>query len=1107
MIDRKHPASEAQIRAATPQRSTWVSANAGSGKTRVLTDRVARLLLSGTDPMQILCLTYTKAAAAEMQNRLFSRLGQWAMMPDAALRAQLSELGEREASITTEQLRRSRTLFARALETPGGLKIQTIHAFCDRLLRRFPLEAGVSPGFEMLEDRQSAQLRADILDGMAETPEFTAYAPWLAADAPDKTLMDILSNRAAFATPMTEEDAMATFGVEERQSTAEHILSILEAISPNDLSALMDALEQKGGKGAEVHILQALKIAQTPESPPAQTFKALTQTILTKAGEPRKSGFPTKAVKEALPEAHQLATALADAAQDAIEAQRAEAAALRTHALHQFAHAFLTSYATAKSVLNLLDFDDLITKAQTLLQDSPSAAWVQYKMDNGIDHILVDEAQDTSPAQWAVINALTDDFFAGQSAVEKPRTVFVVGDEKQSIYSFQGADPVAFGSMRNRYAKVLDEAAMGLETTELQYSFRSAAPILALVDQVFRQSPVHGLGQNIQHATFREAKPGRVDLWPFIEAPAKEEDAPWDTPVDMPPKGNPAIELAQEIADWAEDLLASGRALPGTATPIQPRDILILVRSRGPIFKAIIAALTKAQIPVSGADRLKLTDALAVKDLLSLLRFLATEADDLALAEVLRSPLGGLTEAELYSLAQPRKGTLWQALRHSHHTELAEHLSRLRNQSDFLRPFELLHRALTTQGGRKKLTARLGAEAGDAIDALMDLALQYDSVEAPTLTGFLEWITATEAEVKRQLDGTTNQIRVMTIHGAKGLEAPIVLLPQTHDPTRGAKTPKLIAASGQIFPYISAEERPKALAPLEEARKARELEEAWRLLYVGLTRAESWLIICGGGPRKNDADMEWYTTVEDAMREIATPHPAGGQSLAFDWELAPAEAATSAQPANPLPEWSQQPGPKPPAAPDIIAPSREAEGPHALAGTEGEDTTLAMARGTAIHTLLDHLAHTPALSDEAAAALLTDPLLPPVAHPALIEEARATRSAPELAWIWAGNALSEVPVAGRVKALGHRILRGRIDHLILGEEIWAIDFKSNRTVPTTPKDIPEALIGQMALYHTALAEIFPGQPIRTALVWTAAQSLMEIPHNIVTEALQSYTKY
>ncbi|QHQ35992.1 double-strand break repair helicase AddA [Algicella marina] len=1108
MIDPNHPATLAQTRAARPTRSTWVSANAGSGKTRVLTDRVARLLFSGTDPMQILCLTYTKAAAAEMQNRLFRRLGEWAMMPDEPLAEELVRLGETQAA-SEETLRNARTLFAAALETPGGLKIQTIHAFCDRLLRRFPLEAGVSPGFEMLEERQQAQLTAQILDEMSDGPEFAAYAPWLEAE-PDRHVEAILRYRDAFATIPDEAALLREFGLNAILGPEEVLARLMGSVADNDLADLVVTFETAGGtieKRNAPLLRQILAGGLSAE----RALEALLGIILTAKGEPRKSGFPTKGVADTMPGATDICDTLTEAALEARETLLAGATARRTLALRRFGHAFLGRYNAAKAARALLDFDDLILRAQALLHDSPSAAWVQYKMDNGIDHVLVDEAQDTSPAQWQVIKALTEDFFAGLSARDTPRTVFVVGDEKQSIYSFQGADPAAFGEMRAHYRNVIAAATEPMEVCQLLHSFRSAPPVLQVVDEVFRQSPVHGLGQQISHAAFNSGMPGRVELWPFIEPPEKSEEPPWDDPVDMPPKDDPAIQLAARIADWAQDLLAAGHRLPGGDRPIQPRDILILVRSRGTIFHAVNAALQRAGVPVSGADRVQLTKSLAVRDLLSLLRFLATEADDLALAEYLRSPLGGLSEAQLYRLAQPRDGSLWAALRAApDHADVAARLTSLRNQADFLRPYELLQRALASQSGRAQLTARLGAEAEDAIDALLDLALQYDTVEAPTLTGFLAWVEATDAEVKRQLDSRSNQIRVMTIHGAKGLEAPIVLMPQTHSPREGNTTPRVTAAGDAIFPHVSVAERPEALAPVEEARKARALEESWRLLYVGLTRARSWLIVCGGGDRGKDADTVWYQAVEGAMQTLGQEEDDGILALQSpEWVLEPMGAAPDPQPAPVrLPPWARERGPKVPDAEEILTPSSGGDGAHALPGPDGDDPDAAKARGTALHTLLERLVQAEPLAEADALALLAASPLAPDTLPALVAEANATRLAPDLQWLWQAEALTEVAVSGRVASLGGQVLNGRIDRLLLpqasGGDVWAIDFKSNRTVPATAAHIPQGLVRQMALYQAALAEIFPGHRIRTALLWTATQSLMEIPHNIVTDWLQRH---
>ncbi len=1038
-----HEATTAQIRAAAPQSSTWVSANAGSGKTRVLTDRVARLLLRGTLPDRILCLTYTKAAAAEMQNRLFKRLGTWAMMPEADLRETLKTLGEHGLGIEADDLARARTLFARALETPGGLKIQTIHAFCDRLLRRFPLEAGVSPQFEVLEDRQAAQLRRSVLDDMAERDtEFADYAPWLARLDGDRVLAEILSNRQTFARNLDEAEAMARLGLSARKEAGAHLAAVIAAAS----GRFGDLIEIWASTGGKVEKTAADNVADLGLQSPDAALARLSKALFKADGDPRAHNFPTAAVKKAMPDAPDIICAMQGALALANDQIRAEALLDQTIALHAFARRFLQRYSDRKQALGRLDFDDLIDKAQTLLRDSAAAAWVQYRMDGGIDHVLVDEAQDTSPAQWQVISALTDDFFAGLSARDVPRTVFVVGDEKQSIYSFQGADPLAFGEMKGRYAATLDAAAEGLESCDLLYSFRSAPPILQVVDRVFAGSDAHGLGEAVHHRAFHDEKPGRVDLWPFITKPEDEEDPPWYLPLDLPSPDDPAEQLGAKIAAWAGELLASGYVLPGTdpPRPVQPGDIMILVRSRGTVFKAVLAALKRAGLPVAGADRLKLGEDLGVRDLLSLLRFLATEEDDLALAEILRSPLGGLSEGALFTLAHGRDGALWDALSASGaHEALVARLRRLRNRADFLRPFELLQLMLTTFGGRKALIARLGAEAKDGIDALIDLALDYERVAAPTILGFLDWISASEAEVKRQMDADRNEIRLMTVHGAKGLEAPIVILPETGDPRLTSKRPALLKTEDRVYPASSREERPKALKAAEEARQQRALEEHWRLLYVALTRAETWLVVCGAGSLAGRPDVEWYSAVKAAMSELSSPDAEGGMSLTHDWSDAVLEAPSRAPSKVQLPDWASHPGPRSPALVEPILPSRDGGAGHGLAGMPEDGAEEGRLRGIWIHALLE--ADPLDLSDEAARRLLarTDPPAPPEMVSGLLAEAQKTRAAPELAWIWGANALAEVPVAGRVAALGPRPCA---DELTVW--VWATRFGPSTSSPT-----------------------------------------------------------
>ncbi|MCK4861425.1 MAG: UvrD-helicase domain-containing protein, partial [Rhodobacteraceae bacterium] len=427
-------ASAAQVQAAIPVNSTWVSANAGSGKTRVLTNRVARLLLAGCPPQKILCLTYTKAAAAEMQNRLFGSLGAWAMKADAELRAELETLGE--VNLDADQLRLARTLFARALETPGGLKIQTIHSFCGGILRRFPLEAGVSPQFVEMEERQAKQLRAEILEEIAieNGAIFDGIAWHLTGDDTDGLLDGILKMRSAFGT--FDEDAIAAaLGYEVGLTDKAILAAVMQGVNDTALDRLAAAMAIGGSKDKDF----ALKVGGGLSVSAGAALDLYESLYLTATGTAKSArGFPTKAVTNENPWVSEMMEQLKDRMVIARDQRLARKAFERARALHDFAGEFLGRYDRRKALLGKLDFEDLIEKTRTLLGRSNMAAWVLYRLDGGIDHILVDEAQDTSPAQWDIVRILAEEFHAGVEDRETPRTVFVVGDEKQSIYSFQG---------------------------------------------------------------------------------------------------------------------------------------------------------------------------------------------------------------------------------------------------------------------------------------------------------------------------------------------------------------------------------------------------------------------------------------------------------------------------------------------------------------------------------------------------------------------------------------------------------------------------------------------------------------------------------------------
>ncbi|MGL5011814.1 MAG: UvrD-helicase domain-containing protein, partial [Paracoccaceae bacterium] len=563
-------------------------------------------------------------------------------------------------------------------------------------------------------------------------------------------------------------------------------------------------------------------------------------------------------------------------------------AAEKTAALHGFAQHYLPAYAARKAGRGVRDFDDLITRARALLTDASVAQWVLYRLDGGIDHILVDEAQDTSPEQWQVLERLTEAFLDGDTRRDRQRTIFVVGDKKQSIYSFQGADVAAFDAMKGRFQAGLAQVGATLREQDMVHSFRSSPAILRVVDATFDRADVESVGGRMRHVAHFDAMPGRVELWPVIASTKAEEDPDPTDPVDLTTEEHHAAQMGRRVADWIADQLAMGLQVPTRdgARVAQAGDFLVLVQRRSKIFDAVIGACKARGLAIAGADRLMLGQELAVKDLLALLSFLATDIDDLALAAVLRSPLGGLTEGELYGLAQGRAGSLWLRLVEARETYPAVHamLADLRNVTDLLRPHDLIERALTRHGGRLQLVGRLGREAEDAIDELLTQALAYEASEVPSVTGFLTWLDAGEIEVKRQMETDGGQIRVMTVHGAKGLEAPIVILPDTADRRPQDREQVFAVKDGSVIWAMNKDDSPGVILEERAARKAKRDAENDRLLYVAMTRAQSLLAV-GAAGEVSETGNAWYRQIAAGMERVGGVVRAdGGMSVAFgDW--------------------------------------------------------------------------------------------------------------------------------------------------------------------------------------------------------------------------------
>ena len=1113
-------ATQRQIDAARPDRSTWLSANAGSGKTRVLTDRVARLLLDGVDPQHILCLTYTKAAASEMQNRLFKRLGAWAMLGDDGLRKALDDLGF-EGLINDDALRSARRLFARAIEAPGGLKIQTIHSFCAGLLRRFPLEAGVSPQFTEMEDRTAALLRDEIIEQIATGPDaavLTALARHHTNDDLGALTAEIVRRRAFFDDKTSDTNLAAAFGQTPNLTLEDISKQVFLGSEQTLLTSLLSALEVSGTNDQKA-AAKLRGIARLDGS----ALPILESVFLNGSGakEPfsaKIGSFPTKACRDGLGAIMTQIEQWMARVETAREARLAVLAMQKTRAMHQFATVFLHAYDSAKALRGWLDFDDLILRARQLLTDPAVAAWVLFRLDGGIDHILVDEAQDTSPVQWQVIERLAQEFTSGQGArADVTRTIFVVGDKKQSIYSFQGADPREFDRMKADFAARLEAMGQPLQDMEMEYSFRSSRAILDLVDQTFAKSQDSGFAPTQGHKAFKSDLPGRVDLWPVVAKPDKDDDPVWYSPVDIKAANDPATVLAQHVARTIRRMVDERQLIPDDSVetglrPVRPGDVMILVQRRSDLFHEIIRECKAQDLPIAGADRLKVGAELAVKDLAALLSFLATPEDSLSLAIALRSPLFGWSEADLYALAHGRQQKyLWATLREraDDHPETMAVLNDLRAQADYLRPYDLIERILTRHDGRRKLLARLGTEAEDGVDALLSQAMAYERRAVDSLTGFLVWMETDDLEIKRQLDSAGDRIRVMTVHGAKGLESPVVILPDTGK--RNITVRDQIAIShGTPLWRTGAGDMPSVMTQANDAAKSAERAERDRLLYVAMTRAEKWLIVAAAGDLGQQGDT-WYDMIEAGLQRTGAQEHIfdSGPGLRLehgDWAGSGSDLQEAPRVAAPaLPGFFRVPAPVVADRPKTLSPSTDLGGAKALPDERGLDEDAAKRRGRLIHRLLEYLPHAPQADWPLVAARLLS-TGPDAAtadeHALLLAEAEKVLTKPSLAAVFAPETLTEVSITATLGTLQNRRIHGTIDRLIIApHRVLAVDYKTNAAVPDRPETCPAGLLRQMGAYAHALAEIYPDRQIETALLWTRTATLMQLPHDLVTGAL------
>lgn len=1158
-----------QRAASNPDQSIWVGASAGTGKTKVLTDRVLRLLLPRDDgrpatlPSRILCLTFTKAAANEMALRITEKLAEWAVMDvdhedhKKSLRKVLDNLLGKPPS--DEQLDAAQRLFADVIDSAGGLQIMTIHSFCQSVLGRFPIEADLAPGFKIMEEAAAAKLmkraQSDVLEdalrdenaGSALSVALHNLAQELHEEAFENLIRDVCAEKLQISKVIKRYGsvegvyaALCEFYDVSIDQSASDVYSVLaQAVNEGDLRLAADAMLQGGGKDETNSARKFLEWLNHDNAARVRAFEVYKSAFLTSSGTLRSRGFPTKATEKILPSCRNILEKEGERVLHAVDrVKRIKSAALTRDALI-LGGAISDRYGALKHIQGGVDFDDLIMRTMALLQgesqifsvlDAQEQAlipsWVMYKMDQGLDHILVDEAQDTNPEQWQIIEALCQEFFDGFGARDDVlRTSFTVGDIKQSIYSFQRAAPDEFKRMQRVLHDKITRGGGVNAPVNLEISFRSTQSVLHVVDQVFADQERNKAvgGGLIHHESFRKGQAGRVELWPYFETPKKEQRDFWDPPVyELSPESG-ASQAAAYISDNIQSWLNNKEYLPAYGRNVQPGDILILVKSRGSFVEQMVRALKTRKIPVSGADRMVIGEQLAVQDLMSLARFCLNHHDDLTLAEVLKSPFLGWSEDELFSISYGRQGSLWQELCNYDGSRIRsipdapddicivddkkrekarDYIARLSGRARYLGAYEFFAYVLNTPcpadeySGERAVRYRLGDDALDPIEELMNAALDFSYDEVDHLQVFLQWAEQNNIEIKREMDEQGGQVRIMTVHGSKGLQAPIVIMPDTMLSSTGKKGGRLLLPhkTGLDIPLYSVRSDDDPDQYLTQYQKCQALddEEYYRLLYVAMTRAADRLYITGYRGSRKEKDHSWYNILSRIIKNDA-------QSIELDGDVWRIENEQTAPPDkvkkhvdraifdNDLPEWIFQPAPEEAMPPKPLVPSRPSEDElDAVTSPLVAEQGNRFKRGNLTHKLLQFLPDFDESKREAAAMGFVKKNANGFSEKvqmSIVSEVMDILNDPKFSPFFAKGSMAEVSVTGLMA--DNRIVSGQIDRLVVGDDdIWIVDYKTNRPPPTDPNDVPQIHRNQLAAYRDSIQAIYPDHKIHTALLWT-----------------------
>lgn len=1159
-------ATTLQDKASNPTNNVWVGASAGTGKTKVLTDRVLRLLLprdgyaDGIHPDKILCITFTKAGAAEMVARVTKILSQWAVCDRHDLETELETLLGHPASLN--QIDRARQLFASVIDLPGGLKITTIHAFCQSVLGRFPLEAGLSPQFELIEESESRaliqqarnNLITDIRDNHNRTELHNAFenlSTWKNGEQINKLIQSAINQQARLV------------GLRHRHGSVDGIYRTLCAflnISPDltregilrlfftdphypsgAISTLADALAHGATKNQEKAAYLSYFIS-LPLEEKIKNYETYRDQFLTQKGGYFADSHVTNGAKAYNPDAPHIFTNEATRLFNCHDRLQSVALAQSTLAYLTVAYDMIDRYTALKTRRNVLDYNDLILRTRDLLYGhTPSGRmmtdWVLYKIDGGIDHILVDEAQDTNPAQWDIILKIIEEFFDGESArndADTHRSVFIVGDEKQSIFRFQGAQPDIFDEVKNTIEQRITHGNQPWEQVPMGTSFRSVPAILDIVDAIFqnennRRSVVQDPATTVQHTAYRQGQSGRVELWPPYKSPPPRTRSPWELPVTIKQPYNARAALASRIALQINEWITNRDILPAKGRAIQPGDIMILVKSRNNFVDYVIRALKSFGIPVSGIDRMVITNQIVVQDILAVLSFAMLPSDDLTLATILKSPFIGLDDSDIEPIAHHRSGSLWAAVKESAPRHIVDYLSGLIADIPSLDIFGAINRLLVTptpdsgKTGWQAIIGRLGHDAVDPVEELLSMARIFDTKNPETgVQGFLHHMQSDKRELKREMESGGDMVRIMTVHASKGLQSPIVILPDAAAmPKSGGNSDDgfLWSDTGLPLWIRNADDGNESYNKIKADLRAKDMDEYQRLLYVALTRAEDRLIVCATQKNKELPDNCWYATIKNSMSGMGSPYITRA-SWTFDSDymtdtdpvMVVYETPQSAQPpevdeskpfdktARSLPQWALQPAPVPQYPSKTLMPSRmEDDDVPVRSPLVANNDAYRFRRGLLTHALLQYLPDVKTENRAAAADTYLQRQAPDIPAPvrqSIRNESLAILTNPDFSMFFGENSMAEVPVTGTViheKTGKKDIISGQIDRmLVTDKDIWIIDYKSNRPPPRDIADVPAQYKNQLAAYKQLMGQIYPKHIIHCALLWTDGPFMMKI---------------